>query len=214
MKAKYNTANGRLSFEIEGETVKALFSHVSSIQEVFDAEKVCGMCNSEDIRYLARKVDDFDFYELACQKCRARFAFGQAKKGGALFPKRRDDDGNPLPHGGWSRYENQSTAPAVPPQGKPVSFPQSVATPDGLQPSFDRIGDLFGKPSPTRIGPALDMIREQMHHVAGKAGTDQFDAIYRRFESGSSGRSDVSTIKTLLRDLMQSHDKLKQEVHA
>lgn len=105
MKAAYRTANGQITFEVDGESAKALFSQIASIQEVFDAEHACGMCDSTDIRYLARKVDDFDFYELACRACHARFAFGQAKKGGALFPKRKDEDGNWIPNNGWTRFE-------------------------------------------------------------------------------------------------------------
>lgn len=111
MKAIYHTRNGRLDFEIEGATVKDLFREVSQIAEVFDTETNCGACGSNFIRYLARKVEDFDFYELHCNKCHARLSFGQAKKGGGLFPKRRDDDGNPLPNRGWAKYEKQE-APA------------------------------------------------------------------------------------------------------
>lgn len=111
MKAQYKTASGRLMFEVTGETAKAVFREIALIQEVFDAERVCGCCKGTDIRFLARQVDDYDFYELACeaQGCRARFSFGQAKKGGALFPKRKDEDGNWLPNNGWSKYEAKTT---------------------------------------------------------------------------------------------------------
>lgn len=107
MKAHYKTTNGRLTFEMQAENPKDLFRQISEVQEVFDSEPTCGCCGSTDLRFLARKVDDYDFYELACQAqgCRARFAFGQAKKGGALFPKRKDEDGNWLPNRGWSKYE-------------------------------------------------------------------------------------------------------------
>jgi hypothetical protein len=108
VKAIYKTSNGRLAFEIQGETVKNVFREISLIQEVFDAESECGCCKSKDIRCQSRQVEDYDFYELSCNSCHARFQFGQAKKGGGLFPKRKDEDGNALPNRGWSKYQPQN----------------------------------------------------------------------------------------------------------
>lgn len=112
MKAHYKTANGRMTFEVEGEDPKTLFKKLAGVQELFDAEKTCGVCGSGDIRLQHRTVDEYDFYELRCagsdQKgyaCGARFQFGQAKKGGGLFPKRKDEDGKWLPNRGWERYQ-------------------------------------------------------------------------------------------------------------
>lgn len=123
MKAHYRTANGQITFEVEGESAKALFSQIASIQEVFDAEHACGMCDSTDLRYLARIVDDNDFYELACRACHAKFAFGQAKKGGALFPKRKDKEGNWIPNNGWTRFQPQGEQ-----KPQPVRAAQRPAT--------------------------------------------------------------------------------------
>jgi hypothetical protein len=36
MKATYTTANGRLSFEVEGSSVKELFERVAGVQEIFE----------------------------------------------------------------------------------------------------------------------------------------------------------------------------------
>ncbi len=107
MKAHLTIAGGSLTFELTAETPKDLFEQISSVQEVFEAETSCGCCDGDELRFLARQVDDFKFYEIACQNpdCRARFAFGQAKKGGGLFPKRKDEDGNWLPNRGWSKYQ-------------------------------------------------------------------------------------------------------------
>lgn len=107
MKAHYRTENGRITFELSGETAKDLFSSIAAIQEVFEADIFCGCCNESALRFVVRKVDDFDFYELRCltPKCHAKLAFGQAKKGGGLFPKRKDKDGNWLPNGGWEKYQ-------------------------------------------------------------------------------------------------------------
>lgn len=134
MKVRYTSGNGQLVFDVEAETAKALFSQLGSIQELFEAETECGLCQSKDIRYSARVVEEFDFYELACRSCRAQFRFGQKKKGGELFPKRKDDDGNWLPNGGWSRWEPTTTLQAVPvvrtgprqEQGAPASVPGDV----------------------------------------------------------------------------------------
>jgi hypothetical protein len=117
-----------MTFEVEGEDAKAIFRELSSIQEVFDSEKQCGVCHGTEIRFLARQVDDYQFYELACQTqgCRARFSFGQARKGGALFPKRKDEDGRWLDNGGWSKYEPQAQAVQ---QEQTPQRPQPVATP-------------------------------------------------------------------------------------
>lgn len=122
MKAIYKTINGRLAFEIQAEDVKTIFRQISEVQEVFDADATCGCCGSTNLRYMARKVDDYDFYELSCKDCSARFAFGQAKKGGALFPKRKDEDGHWLPNRGWSKYQKpgEAAAPIEKKNGVPV----------------------------------------------------------------------------------------------
>ena len=122
MTAKYLTKNKQLTFEIEGTTDTELFSELASIQEVFDAEHKCGVCGGTDIRYLHRNVQGNDFFELQCitvdakgYKCLARFQFGQVKvPKGALFPKRKDKDGNWLPNNGWSRYSASGTATGTP----------------------------------------------------------------------------------------------------
>ncbi len=106
MKAHYRTANGRLTIELQGETDKTLYANLAHIQEIFEAESECGCCKSKSLRYVCRQVDDFSFYELSCLECNARFQFGQKKVGGDLFPKRKDDAGNPLPNRGWARYTN------------------------------------------------------------------------------------------------------------
>ena len=211
MKVRYTSANGQLVFDVEAETAKALFSQLGAIQELFEAETECGMCHSTNIRFSSRVIDEFDFYELACRKCRAQFRFGQKKKGGDLFPKRKDEDGNTLPNGGWARWEPQSSSQPSHRADDPRPT-VAGATPDGLQPSFNRLGTLFSKPAPTRLGPALDMIRDEMHKEARDTGTKRFNKIYRAYESSTSKGSLVA-VKALLKDLMNALDELKQEVH-
>jgi hypothetical protein len=218
MKVRYTSGNGQLVFDIEAETAKALFSQLGAIQELFEAETKCGMCGSADIRFSARVVEEFDFYELACRDCHAQFRFGQKKKGGDLFPKRKDDDGVALPNGGWSRWEPQSSSAPVPPAehppsfGKPVPVTAQAGTPEGMQASFDRLGIIFNCHAPTRLGSALDLIRDQMHAAAGDSGTKRFDKVYRAYEN-STGKGTTAAAKCLLRDLMAALEELKQEIH-
>jgi hypothetical protein len=102
MKLKYKV-NEKLEFELEGNGQKEVFKELSTIQEIF-AEDACGVCNKKDIRYIVRNVDGNDFYELRCIDCGAVLAFGQHKKGGTLFPKRKDENNNYLPNRGWHKW--------------------------------------------------------------------------------------------------------------
>ncbi len=102
MEAQLKTASGRLAIKVEGGTVKELFKQIAAIDEIFNAEHQCGLCQSTDLRFVVRTVDENDYYELRC-KCGGRFQFGQTKKGGSLFPKRRDE-----PNGGWSKYVKEA----------------------------------------------------------------------------------------------------------
>lgn len=108
MKLNYNTEDGRMHIELAGESVKDLFERLSEFQEIFEADTECGCCKSKSVRFLARKVDDYKFYELSCRACGARMSFGQAKQGGGLFPKRRDEDGEWLPNRGWAKFQPKS----------------------------------------------------------------------------------------------------------
>lgn len=91
---------------IDGKSVTDAFAELAHLQEIF-AIPCCGKCGNTEIVYKVRNVDDNDFYELHCTdlKCRAYLAFGQHKKGGTLFPKRKDKDGKFLPNNGWVVYK-------------------------------------------------------------------------------------------------------------
>jgi translation initiation factor 2 beta subunit (eIF-2beta)/eIF-5 len=103
MKLTYTTKNGRITAELEGESQKDLFGELNKFQEVFE-ENICGKCGNEDVKFVVRTVDDNQYYELRCSKCGARLAFGVHKKGGGLFPKRKDNDGKWLPDNGWVKW--------------------------------------------------------------------------------------------------------------
>ncbi len=103
MKVTYKTRNGKLSVELEGDSQRDIFGEISKFQEVFE-EDTCGKCGSDNIRFVVRNVDDNLYYELRCADCGARLAFGSMKKGGGLFPKRKDAEGNWLPDRGWVKW--------------------------------------------------------------------------------------------------------------
>ena len=92
-----------LTFEIESENQKELFKELSTVGEVF-GEHECGKCHSKNIRFQVRNVESNDFYEYKCNACGATLAFGCHKKGGTLFPKRKDDTGKYLDNKGWSKW--------------------------------------------------------------------------------------------------------------
>jgi hypothetical protein len=102
MKLNYKVSD-KLSFELDGEGQKEIFKELSAIQEIF-GEESCGLCKSHNLRYVVRNIDSNDYYELRCSDCGAILAFGQHKKGGTLFPRRKDDDGKWLPNRGWHKY--------------------------------------------------------------------------------------------------------------
>jgi len=103
MKLSYANTNRRITAELEGDSPKDLFSQLSKFQEVFD-QCYCGKCKSENIRFVERVVEDNAFYELRCSDCYAKLAFGSNKKGGGLFPKRKDAEGKWLDNNGWTTW--------------------------------------------------------------------------------------------------------------
>lgn len=104
MKILYK-ASEKLSFELEGSGQKEIFKELSTLQEIF-SENSCGMCKSENLKYVVRNVEDNDYYEIRCTDCGATLSFGQHKKGGTLFPKRKDSDGNWIKNNGWYKYQS------------------------------------------------------------------------------------------------------------
>ena len=103
MKLKFKP-NDKLEFELEGNGQKEIFKELAMVQEIF-SEKKCGVCGSENIKFVVRVVDDNEYYELRCMDCGALLSYGQHKKGGTLFPKRKDADGKYLPNNGWYKWE-------------------------------------------------------------------------------------------------------------
>ncbi len=107
MKVRYQTKDGRFQVELEGDDQRSIFGEVARFQEVFE-EATCGKCGSDNIRFVVRNVDDNLYYELRCADCGAKLSFGVMKKGGGLFPKRKDGEGNWLPDNGWVRWNSKT----------------------------------------------------------------------------------------------------------
>lgn len=209
MKANFVIAGGRMNFELEAGSAKELFEQIAEVQTTFDVEHNCGLCGSDHVQFNVReeegkgkqKGQQFKFYELRCQgmvdeqPCRARFDFGQSMDTKNLFPKRKDDDGNVKGKRGWYRYVPQNGQQSEPapaqrteaPRQAPAPRMGDTGTPDGLQPAFDRLAELFSwKVTPTRISDALDRIRESFEREMGAPAVTWFDELYRGF-CGSVG---------------------------
>ncbi len=132
MKLNYNSEDGRMHVELAGESIKDIFERLSEFQEVFECDTACGCCNSASIRFLARTVDEYKFYELSCRACSARLSFGQQKKGGGLFPKRKDEDGNWMLHRGWAKFTPKGEAVGNGPVAAPASAKPAMPQQNGI----------------------------------------------------------------------------------
>lgn len=117
MKTSYTTANGRLTFEFDCDSDKAIFSNLARIQEIFE-ESECGCCKSKSIRFEERHFEDFTYFKMVCTDCNATLDFGQHKNGETLFAKRFEKDDAEkrvsLPNRGWYRYSDRQQPTAAP----------------------------------------------------------------------------------------------------
>ncbi len=109
MKVLYRTRNGRMTFELEGKTQTDIFEQLAQLQEVFEND-VCKRKGkeSDNLRFRVREdKEENKYYELVCVDTdpalrNAKLSFGQHKKGGTLYPHRKDKDGKWLPDNGWT----------------------------------------------------------------------------------------------------------------
>lgn len=109
MKIQYKV-NDSCTIEVEGDTQKDVFKELASSVEIFGQISECGKCQSVAVPRV-RIVEDNAYHEAACTniKCRCVLAFGQAKKGGGLFPKRKDNDGKYLENNGWVAWDGKKS---------------------------------------------------------------------------------------------------------
>lgn len=107
MKLKFKPSD-KLEFELEGSGQKEIFKELATVQEIFSEDR-CGLCKKENIKFVVRNVEDNDYYEMRCLSCGAALSFGQHKKGGTLFPKRKDENGNWLENSGWYKWQKDKS---------------------------------------------------------------------------------------------------------
>jgi len=103
----------------ESEKMTEVFEQLAQMQEIFGQDK-CGKCGCTTLHFVVRQnKNDDKFYELRCTdpKCRAILRFGCNKKGGGLFPVRKENEnaslmgmkpGEYLPNNGWLKYNPQT----------------------------------------------------------------------------------------------------------
>ena len=114
MKVVYTTGCGRLTAEFEAENQSELWRQVASFQEVFESALICrkGGKESSDIRFIVRQdAEENEYFEarvVSGPLAGTKKAFGQNKKGGGLFPRNKDKDGNWLPDGGWVKWNKET----------------------------------------------------------------------------------------------------------
>lgn len=103
MKLRYRI-NDKVELELEGDGQKEIFKELSAVQEIFGEEK-CGLCEKGNLKFTVRNIDGNDYFEIRCNDCGGILSFGQHKKGGTLFPKRKDEDNKYLPNRGWHKWQ-------------------------------------------------------------------------------------------------------------
>lgn len=98
-------------------TFTEAFGFLGDCKATFSMQK-CGACGSADVSPEHRKVKGYDFYACACNACGCKLKFGITKEDHALFPKRKADNGEWLPNGGWVKddYSDVKQAAASQPQ--------------------------------------------------------------------------------------------------
>lgn len=95
--------------EASGETVAEVFERLAKLEEIFHGYEVCGLCRGRDVMYHVRQDKDGNkYYQAHCLGCAAEFRFGVKRQpAGALFPQRKDNDGNWKPNNGWTKFVPQ-----------------------------------------------------------------------------------------------------------
>jgi hypothetical protein len=107
MKVSYNLRN--CTVEADGKDAKDVFSQIAAAVEVF-SQNQCQACSSTDVVPCVREVQGNTYYEMRCTNCHATLGFGQRKADGALYPRRKDADGNFVDNYGWKKWERKQAA--------------------------------------------------------------------------------------------------------
>ncbi len=106
MKVKY-AVTPQLVFELEGGDQKEIFEQLFMVQDVF-MNDTCKKCGGKNLQCVVRTVEENKYYELRCKSCFAKLSFGSHKKGGTLFPKRKDEEGKWIGTEGWTLWNRET----------------------------------------------------------------------------------------------------------
>lgn len=124
MQVNYTTADGRMTVTVNADDFRGLFKQIADFQEVFEQRNINingELVDSKDVRFQVRKnAEDDEFYEMVyagtVPALRGyKLEFGCHKKGGGLFPKKKDKEGNWVENNGWTKWQgNKETASEAP----------------------------------------------------------------------------------------------------
>jgi hypothetical protein len=108
LKAHVKLQGGALVIEVEAAGQKELFEAIADAQEVFGADRVCGFCGAP-AKFTVRRPGKHKYFQMVCTEasCRGELNFGQVQDRDALWPKRVDETGKPLPYSGWSKFHKE-----------------------------------------------------------------------------------------------------------
>lgn len=104
MQVEYKVSD-KITLSDEADTQVEAFKILAAWEEIYGPRE-CGLCKS-DVYYRVRKNKDEDeFPEVVCKNfnCKAVLALGQHKKGGGLYPHRKDKEGKWIPNNGFQKY--------------------------------------------------------------------------------------------------------------
>jgi Zn ribbon nucleic-acid-binding protein len=104
MKIRWKT--DRIEIEVDGADTKDCFAELAGAIEVFGVS-TCGACDSTNTVPVTRENKGNHFYEVRCVDCGCSIGFGQRKSDGALYPRRKDQDGNLIGTNGWSKWSKR-----------------------------------------------------------------------------------------------------------
>ena len=107
MKVSYQLRN--CVVEAEGKDVKDCFTQLAGAVEVF-SQNSCQACGCSEVIPMVRENQGNTYYEVKCTGCGATLAFGQRKADGALYPRRKDSNGNFIDNYGWKKWERRQQA--------------------------------------------------------------------------------------------------------
>lgn len=107
MKVRYK--GDSFDVEVDGKDCKDCFVQVAAAIEVF-CNTHCGSCGASNCIPSVREVQGNTYHEMKCRNCGASLAYGQRKSDGALYPKKKDKEGNWLENSGWVKFRRADAA--------------------------------------------------------------------------------------------------------